>query len=330
MTRPPAPPRGSARLAFLLKLAVSSTLLAVLFWRVDRAAFLGSLHALPVSLLLGCIGLYVLGYIVSIIRWHRLLLAEGIHVPLWRLGLVYFEGAFFNLFLPTLIGGDIVRGYFIYKMTQGHDAAIASILVDRLCGFAALLSIAVTALAVAYGTFSDPQVAVAILTVAVCFACLMAVLLNDGLTRRASGLLNLVGLARFRAKLQGLVDAIRRYRRHHRALVLALLLSGLLQALIIVTYYFIGVGLNLGVPLVYFFLFVPLITTVAMLPVSVAGLGVREGGVIYFFAKVGVDSATALGMSLVWFSLTLVVSCLGGLAFLLDSHVAKRTGGTRE
>ncbi|MBI2002427.1 MAG: flippase-like domain-containing protein [candidate division NC10 bacterium] len=62
----------------------------------------------------------------------------------------------------------------------------------------------------------------------------------------------------------------------------------------------------------------------AMLPVSVAGLGMREGGAVYFFAKVGVDAATALTMSLAWFSLTLVVSSLGGLAFLVNAHSAKR------
>jgi uncharacterized membrane protein YbhN (UPF0104 family) len=56
----------------------------------------------------------------------------------------------------------------------------------------------------------------------------------------------------------------------------------------------------------------------------VAGLGVREVGVIYFFAKVGVGAGAALGMSLVCFSLTLIVSSLGGLAFLLDRHAAKR------
>ena len=70
----------------------------------------------------------------------------------------------------------------------------------------------------------------------------------------------------------------------------------------------------------------PLITVVAMLPVSVAGLGVREGGVVYFFAKVGVEPAIALSMSLVWFSLSLAVSGLGGLAFLLDTRAAKRLG----
>lgn len=322
----PAAPRRSARLAFLAKLTVSCVLLGILFWRVDRAAFVRSLQALPPPLLLGCATLYVLGYVISIVRWQRLLHAEGIRLGLWRLGLVYFEGAFFNLFLPTVIGGDIVRGYLIYKMTRGHDASIASILVDRLAGFAALMLIAVVALTLAYGALNDPPVALAILMIAASFAGVVLVLLNPWLTSRVSGILSRVGLARFQAKLQGFVDALQRYRRHRRALALAFLLSALLQALIIVTYYLIGVGLNLGVPLLYFFLFVPLITAVAMLPVSVAGLGVREGGVIYFFGKVGVDAGTALGMSLVWFSLTLLVSCLGGLAFLVDAHTAKRAG----
>ena len=322
----PPPPRAAGRTAFLLKLAVSGALLAVLFWRVDRAAVLRSLASLPLPLFLGCVTLYILGYGISIIRWRCLLRPEGIQVPLWRLSLAYFQAAYFNLFLPTVIGGDIVRGYFIYKLTQGHDASLASVLLDRLSGFAALLLLALTALAVSSGTLRDPQVAAMILGVAALFAGLLVVLLSSPLLDRATGLLRLLGLTRFQAKLQGMVDALRRYRRHHRALGEAFGLSLLLQTLIIVTYYFIGPGLNLGVPLLYFFLFAPLTTCLSMIPVSVAGLGIREGSVIYFFAKVGVPAAAALGMSLVWFSLTLVVSGLGGLAFLVDTHAAKRSG----
>jgi len=319
-----APRGGEGRLVLLGKILVSVLLLTILFWRVDRPTFIRTIQALPLKVFLGCAGLYILGYLISTFRWQRLLLAEGIRLPLWRLTLVYFEAAFFNLFLPTLIGGDIVRGYAIYRITQGHDASIASILADRLSGFAALVGIALIALGLAYGQIRDPQVAVMILAVAAAFTVMIAVLLDDRMKGRASGLLRIIGLTRFQAKLHGMVEALQRYRGHRRALAQAVVLSVLLQALIIVTYYLIGAGLNLGVPIAYFFLYVPLITFVAMLPVSVAGLGVREGGVVYFFARVGVDAATALTMSLVWFSLTLVVSVLGGLAFLLDTHSVKR------
>lgn len=320
---PQAPP-GRGRRILLAKLAVSGLLLAVLFWRVDRATFFRSLEALPPKVFLGCVGLYALGYFISTLRWQRLLMAEGIRLPLWRLTLVYLEGAFFNLFLPTLIGGDVVRGYAIYKITRGHDASLASILVDRLSGFAAMIAIALVALLAAYREIQDPQVAAMIVAVAAAFTLAMVMLLNDRMKEGASGVLRIVGLTRFQAKVQGLVDAVRRYRGHHRAVGQAVLLSGLLQTLIIVTYYLIGTGLNLEIPIAYFFLYVPLITVVAMLPVSVAGLGIREGGAVYFFAKVGVDAATALSMSLAWFSLTLIVSSLGGLAFLVNAHTAKR------
>jgi len=319
-----APSRRGGRLLFLGKLFVSGALLTILFWRVDRPTFIRTVQMFPLEVFLGCVALYALGYLISTVRWQRLLVAEGIRLPLWRLILVYFEGAFFNLFLPTLIGGDIVRGFAIYRITRGHDASVASILVDRLSGFAALIVIAMIALVLAYGQIRDPQAAVMILGVAAAFILLIAMLLHSRMKKHASGLLRAVGLTKFEAKLERMVEALQRYRGHRRALGQAILLSALLQVLIIVTYYFIGTGLNVGVPLPYFFLYVPLITVVAMLPVSVAGLGVREGAAVYFFAKVGVDTASALTMSLAWFSLTLVVSGLGGLAFLVNTHAAKR------
>lgn len=318
------PSARDGRLVFLGKLVVSAALLTILFCWVDRPTVLRTVQALPLKVFLGCALLYTLGYLISTFRWQCLLLAEGIRLPLWRLTLVYFEAAFFNLFLPTLIGGDIVRGYTIYRITQGHNASIPSILVDRLSGFAALVGIALIALGLAFRRLRDPLVAVMILAVAAAFSVVIAVLLHDRMKERAAGLLRIVRLTRFQAKLQGMVEALQRYRGHRRALGQAIALSVLLQVLIVVTYYLIGAGLNLGVPISYFFLYVPLITFVAMLPVSVAGLGVREGGAVYFFAKVGVDAATALSMSLVWFSLTLVVSGLGGLVFLLDTHATKR------
>ena len=217
-----------------------------------------------------------------------------------------------------------MRGYTIYRMTDGQDASIASIVVDRLTGFAALVGIALVSVAAASRTMRDPQVAAMILAVALIFAAALGVLLSARIMSWATRLLAVLGARRIQARLDGLVEAVHRYRQHRSALRLALLLSVLLQALIIVTYYLVGVGMRLDISIGYFFLFVPLITVVAMLPVSVAGLGVREGGVIYFFAKAGVNPAVALSMSLVWFSLALFVSSLGGLAFLLDTHAKKR------
>jgi uncharacterized protein (TIRG00374 family) len=316
---------GRVSRVLLAKCLVSSVLLAVLFWRIDRAAFLRSLQALPAGVFLGCTTLYFLGYVISTVRWRLLLRAEGIRLSVTRLALVYFQGAFFNLFLPTLIGGDVVRGLSIYRLTGGHPASLASILVDRLSGFAALLGIALVAVAASVAEIPGPQIA-GMVGMAALFLGLVGILTNARLTRYVTGTLRLIGLSRFEAKVEALVEAVFRYRTHRRALLWALLYSLLLQALIIVTYAFVGRSMGLSVPIRYFFLYVPLITVLGMLPVSVAGLGVREGSVVYFFGRLGVDPATALSMSLVWFSLTVVVCGLGGLAFLASGRAAKRTG----
>ena len=316
-------PRRKAQVVFLGKLLVSALLLTILFLRVDRPTFIRAVQSLPLRVFLGCAGLYILGYLISTFRWQRLLLAEGIRLPFGQLILVYFKASFFNLFLPTLIGGDIVRGYSIYRITQGHNASLASILADRLSGFAALVGIAMVALAVGYRQLRDPQAAAMILTVALVFVAMITLLLHNRMKDGASRVFRTVGLTRFQVKFQAMVEALQRYSRHRRILGQAIVLSVLLQSLIIVTYFWIGASLNLGIPMAYFFLYVPLITVAAMLPISVAGLGVRESSAVYFFAKLGVESAAALTMSLIWFSLTLVVSGLGGLAFLLDPYSIK-------
>jgi len=312
------------RFLFLGKVAISAGLLGLLFWQADRAAFLRTIATLSPVTYLGCALLYLLGYLISVVRWQRLLAAENIRLPFWRLCLVYFEGAFFNLFLPTLIGGDIVRGFAIYRITGGHPASLASILLDRLSGFAALILISLFALAAGFGRIANLQVSAMILCVAGAFLILLTILLNDRLKNWAGGLFRIMGLARFQARLQGLVDAIHRYRGQRAILLQACLLSVILQVLIIATYAVVGWSMQVNIPLIYFFIFVPLVTVVSMLPVSLAGLGVRESGVVYFFSLVGIDAATSLSMSLVWFSLTVLVSSLGGPAFLLNQHHAKR------
>jgi glycosyltransferase 2 family protein len=315
------------RVALAGKLAVSGALLAVLFWRVDRAAFLRSLTSIPLPLFLGCLLLYATSYVLSTLRWLALLRAAGIQVPVGRLLLIYFEAAFFNLFLPTLIGGDIVRGMLIHRASEGHDAALPSILLDRVSGFAAMLLIALTALALNYDRLQDPHIALLLAAVTLLFVAAVVLLLNGATQRLVFGLVRRLGLGRAQSKLQGMADALRQYRRHPWALGQAFGFSLLLQVLLIETYSLVGNGLHLTVPLLDYFIFVPLVNVVAMIPVSIAGLGVRESGVVYFFAKAGVDAAAALGMSLIWFSLTLLVCGAGGLLFLIDQHLLKRAAG---
>lgn len=303
---------------FLLKALISLSLLSLLLWRTDLEGFLKTLRSTKISLFLACLLLYMLAQVLSSYRWQRLLEAEEIHIPLPHLVLLYFEGMFFNLFLPTLVGGDVVRGYSLYKYSRRGGESFASILVERLSGLAALMAIALLALALGYPYLQEPLVAYLILAVAVGLALGILGLANRRLKEILLSTLGKAGLHRFQEKAGWLYESIQRYRGHRRALGQALILSFILQTSGIFIFYLISKALRLSIPLPYFFLFVPLIHVISMIPISLSGLGVREGITVFLFAKAGVGSASALGLSLTWFLMVVLASLPGGVIFLTE------------
>jgi hypothetical protein len=302
---------------FGLKVLISTTILAYLLTRTDLQSIATLVRSLRLPIFLSSFLLYIIAQILSTLRWRGLLQAEKINISIWRLTLIYFEGMFFNLMLPTLIGGDIVRGYQVLRLTRRHDASLASILVERLSGYVAMIMIATTALIFAYPLLRDPVVVWLTAGAAAGLIGIIAGLLNERLQTAFFTLLNRSGLGRFHETLHRLHEAIQRYWKHQQALLVAIGLSLVLQLVVILVYYQISRSLNLSVPLGYFLLFIPLISVVSMLPVSVAGLGIREGSAVFFFAKVGLDSAAAISLSLLWFFVTAVCSALGAVVFLV-------------
>jgi len=299
----------------LLKLSISLSLLALLLWKTDREALFSMLTSMNPTLFLAALLLYLFGQLLSTYRWQLLLWAEEIWIPFWKLALFYLEGMFFNLFFPTVIGGDLVKGHRIYHYTEGEEASLASILIDRLVGLSALLSIALAAL---LGSSSrDPTVAWPILGFAGAFF-----LGVGGMFSRRIGSLLLPSLRRLPAsrvweQLGAFYRSLQRYRGHRTALGKAFGLSLFLQTLYIYTYYLVARALGFSISLGIFFLLVPLVIAISMIPISIGGLGVREGAMIYLFGKVGVDPAGALGLSLTVFFLNILSSLPGGVIFAL-------------
>ena len=300
-----------------VKVLISLALLGFLLNSTDLHALGALFRSLRLPIFLASFLLYIIAQFLSILRWRCLLRAEKIDLSMWRLTLLYFEGMFFNLMLPTLIGGDVVRGYQVFHLTKRHEASLASILVERLSGYVALVMIACIALIFAYQHLHDPVVVWLTAASAAGIVGIVAGLLSDRLQTIFFKLLSSVGLGRFHDTIHRLYEAIQRYWKHRQALLVAVGLSLVLQVFAIFIFYLISRSLNLSVPLLYFFLFVPLISVVSMLPISVAGLGIREGSAVYFFAKVGLDSAGALSISLLWFAVIALSSGLGGIVFLV-------------
>jgi hypothetical protein len=133
------------------------------------------------------------------------------------------------------------------------------------------------------------------------------------LSQALSGL----GLERIGQVLATVFEGIDRYRAHRRVLAGAFVQSLVLQMVMIYAYAVTGHALGLGVPFGAYMLLIPIVTIVTLLPISIAGLGVREGAMVLLFGRVGLDAAGAISLSLAWFAVTVLASVPGAFVLAL-------------
>jgi hypothetical protein len=250
-------------------------------------------------------------------QWWRLLRVADIRIPLWKACAYYHIGLFFNNFLPANIGGDIARIADSSRYGPTTGAAVSAVLMDRLIGTLALASLALLTTLPAVDRF---HLALAYLALVGFFG--LSVLLLWGLFHPAlipalGRVLSRVGLGRVTPLLEDLALRLEAYRGARFLLSRMLVLAGATQLLRIGVHALVARGLGLEIPLQYFFLFVPLLAVIVSLPISLNGLGVREGAGVVLFGLIGVERAHAFSLQFLTYAVAVAISLLGGLAYLV-------------
>ncbi len=301
------------RLASLVKVAVSACLLAVLLRRVSPREAVAALAAANWPLLGLALAIYVGTVPLRALRWRALVHAKGIAVPLRRLVALYFVGGFFNIMLPTGVGGDAVRAYELAHDTRESELAVGTVFVDRALGLLVLLLLAALALPFWSGPF-DPWVAW--LVGALALASL------GGMTLLLAGRPLVAVYRRLPARLGALIDrpVLRRLYCSlsgypGRSLAEAIAVSVLFNLLLVAVNQLIGLGFGVHIPTGQYVICVSLSAFASTLPISLGGLGVREGAFAELFGQVGVPAALALSMSLTFYLMNVVSGLIGGLLY---------------
>ncbi|NDY42762.1 flippase-like domain-containing protein [Dissulfurirhabdus thermomarina] len=293
---------------------MSLGLLAWLVSRVEPGELAASFGAVPAGAAAAALALYLGSQLASSLRWFLLAGALGFGGA-WRRYLgAYFAGMFFNLFLPTSIGGDVWKVFWLAGGEPRRLRAAATVLADRALGFAAMFLLG--ALAV---TAADPGAAARFrwpLVGAAAAAAGLAVL-----AAAAPGLLRRLFPASA-GRLQALEELARHPARVGAAFGLSLLLQGLCMGAVAV----LGRGMGLAPPVAFYYAVFPLIALASLLPVSFNGIGVREGGFVFFLGIEGVPAGQALTLGLTFFGVQVAASLLGGLAYGVGLH-GGRAGG---
>jgi uncharacterized membrane protein YbhN (UPF0104 family) len=291
-----------------LRLLVSAAILGWLAWRTDWAQLTAAFGQLHLGLWLAAVALYALTQFVSALRWQGLARPLGFTRPLRDYAGFYFIGMYFNLMLPTSVGGDVVRAWYLDGGSGRRFAAFFSVLLDRGSGL--LLLLALACLGTALAPIDLPGwVAACVWGTAGC--ALLGLALVPVLLRHGGRVGQRLRVGQMCRMIRPLLTV--------RLIAWAALLSLAVQALNVVLVWLIGLAIAAPVPAGYYWVVVPMVSLLTVLPLSLNGMGIREGGMILFLAPVGVGQGTALCLALLWFAAFSTASLAGGLVYLFGS-----------
>jgi len=278
-------------------------------------------------------GLAVLGYgcmlAMSTWRWHLLLRTQGYPASLRRLSETYLVAMFFNNFLPSNIGGDIVRVRDSSRLTGSTTASLAVVAIDRILGFGALYFLAVIAFVLGGPSLRGLAGArLIIVVVGAIFVALVYVFFRPGTARRLVAASRLTSLPWFQERFETVQGAVHVYREELASVFLAFAASVGLQSLMVLYYFVVAHALRIPLSLSACLLMVPLCTLIQTIPVSFNGWGLRESVFAVYFTQVGLPRESALAFSLVGAGLIVLLSLSGAVVWAARGDAAPEAGST--
>lgn len=315
----------------LVKGGLTLALYGAIFYKIDIHNVWARLQTADLGWVALAVVTYIAGQWLSAYKWWLLLRPVKLVVPYLRVVGFYFVGMFFNIFLPTIVGGDAVKAIVLARETGAVARATMSVFMERNVGLFALLTIATIAAA-----FAPPVIVMRLSLLSLTlllfagFVVANLVITNPHAYRLVDYLIAMTPLARVRSRASSLYEAVVPYRSAAGVISASVGVSFVFQAIVILVVFLSAKALAHDVPVSALAVFVPLISLAGMLPISVNGLGIREALYALLFGQIGIPADVAVSMALLYAVVTLTASLPGGIVTLLqrrpDRLVAKRAG----
>ena len=315
--RTPSAPRQA--LLWTLKIGVSVGLLYILFGRIDASQTWEHMRSASIPWLVTALVLYLVVLLISTLRWKILLGTQHVHVPFGRLVNSYLAATFANNFLPSNIGGDVIRVADTARAAQSKTLATAVVLADRGVGlvglgFVAACGSSLAALQSAKIGPIGPSILWGGLAAAVGVS-IFALLWPDRVGAMAKPL-RIFHAEWVERRILMITSALGRFRKAPGALAGCLAISIAVQALLVGFYASIAEALQLRIALGHLGMLVPISFLVQMMPFSMNGHGVREWTFKEYLTRIGIAQESAVALSLIGATLVMLFSMSGAAAYL--------------
>ena len=301
----------------IIKLLISFFCIGYLFFTIDIGELKDSLvKANIVNMILTFATLFIGGMLCTY-KWMLMIRAQGIYEPHFpKLLSLYYIGHFFGNFFPSEVGGDVIKSYEVGKISGKHAESLAAVAMERITGFFMLLMCAFFGLFFNWDLAHELKIThLLFILIGVTFLTVV-LFLNKGVAKWIKRKLDFQRCHKGIAKLQSLYEAFYLYKKNVKVLSLALSISLVFQFYTIWFTYALMKCLYIDSSFVQLFLIVPLITVVSMVPISINGIGIREGAFVFFFTSTGVTASQALTLALVYRFSGLLYAIVGGFLYM--------------
>ena len=318
------------RLSYILRLLITAVLLLYVLQKVGlfdaekRADLFVLLRSVSIPLLLLSFFVSLLLNLSSAYKWFLLLRSRHINVSFFKTWSLYMIGIFFSLFLPTSMGGDLIRIHELGKITGKRAEAAASVFIERFSGMVILFLLTIVALFMQRQLLSVAWMTVSLLVAVTASVGLIWIIVDERPYKLLTKILNgrAAILDKILAKLDKLHGAVVEYRDDRSALFVALLNTFLFYFLAVVNVYVTALAFSSDIQFLEILIAVPLIMFIMNLPISIGGIGLMEFAFVFIFEIAGYGSALALSTALLIRIKIFFDAGLGGLLYPLLSTKA--------
>lgn len=256
-------------------------------------------------------------FLLSAYKWMLLLQAQGIKKRLSELHAIYYIGFFFNNFLPTSVGGDVIR---IHKASRGMETSmtvIASVIAERVTGLVALLSLAFISFLINAAKGSDITTGRFGIFLTIILSSFFPFLILLKLLYQSRFKNNSI-MSRMHNKFIVLINHFSLYRSKPAALLASLLCSFIFHFLMITNIYLIGMAIGYPLDIVSLSFIVPVVSLVSMIPVTINGLGLKESTYITLFQLIGLGFESSMMIAFISRFFLAIGSVVGGMVYMMD------------
>lgn len=303
----------------ILKISVSVGLIVILLYRISPGRLLEHLRNIDPLWMVIAVAIFLASSLLGALQWYLLLSAGGVRMTVSRTFSLYFTGLFFNNLLPTNVGGDAYKIYDVVKTGYDPHKVFAITLLDRVIGITGLCMLALTASLVLFFTGGTADLWLYALIFAGCVTPVLLLTLSRRISTPVRKTLSRISLWGIGERLELVFSHLGSFRSFPSLMGKVTALTLTIQILRISTH--LAVAIALGIrpearEMLHFFVFVPLLGLIMMLPISINGLGLREGAGVLLFTRIGLSEEEAFLMEFLTYCVMVGVSLVGGVIFL--------------